>query len=125
MRLLGPIIGATLIVILAWGAAQFQATAEVFVAASLAFSILEGIILAFVGAAFSSRSVVVGVIAACITALLAAPGRWEVAYLRNGQSLQPMDLLIDLGATIAWGAFCGLAGATVLRRRLLTLLPRP
>ena len=124
MKWLGPILSATLIVVLAWAASLFQATPEVFVAASLMFSICEGIILAFIGAAWSSRGVAVAVVVACITAVLATPGRWELAYLRTGSNPQMNDLLADLGLTLAWGAFAGLAGATVLRERLLTLLPR-
>jgi predicted small integral membrane protein len=124
MKWLGPIFGATLIVVLAWTASLFQATAEVFVAASLAFSIGEGIILAFIGAAWSSRGVPTAVVVACITAVLATPGRWELAYLRTGVNPQMNDLLVDLGVTLAWAAFCGLAGATILRERLTTLMPR-
>jgi hypothetical protein len=123
MKLLGPIIGATLIVVLAWAASLFQATAEIFVAASLVFSIAEGIILAFVGAAWSSRGIPTAVVVACITGVLAAPGRWEVAYLRTGVNPQMNDLLTDLGVTLAWAAFAGLAGATILRERLVALLP--
>jgi predicted small integral membrane protein len=124
MKWLGPIIGATLIVVLAWTASLFQATAEIFVAASLAFSIGEGIILAFIGAAWSSRGAPTAVVVACITAVLATPGRWELAYLRTGVNPQMNDLLVDLGVTLAWAAFCGLAGATILRERLTTLMPR-
>jgi hypothetical protein len=124
MKWLGPIFGATLIVVLAWTASLFQATAEVFVAASLAFSIGEGIILAFIGAAWSSRGVPTAVVVACIPAVLATPGRWELAYLRTGVNPQMNDLLVDLGVTLAWAAFCGLAGATILRQRLTTLMPR-
>ena len=124
MSWLGPILGATIIVVLAWAASQFQATAEVFVAASLLFSLFEGVVLAFIGAAFSSRGIPVAIVIACITAVLATPGRWEVAYLRTGVNPQMNDLLVDLGATLAWAAFCGLAGATVFRDRLSRLLPR-
>lgn len=123
MTWLGPIIAATLIVVIAWAASLFQATSEVFVAASLIFSLLEGVILAFVGAAWSSRGVPIGAVVACITAVLATPGRWQLAYLRTGVTPQINDLLLDLGVTLAWAAFCGLAGATVLRERLRTLLP--
>ena len=43
--------------------------------------------------------------------------------MRSGQlPPQPVDLLTDLCVSIAWGAFAGLAGATVLRRRLATLM---
>jgi hypothetical protein len=123
MRLLGPILAATLIVVLAWAASIFQATQEVFVAASLLFSLFEGIILAFIGAAWSSRGIPTAVVVACITAVLATPGRWELAYLRTGVNPQMNDLLLDLGVTLAWAAFSGLAGATILRERLAALLP--
>ena len=33
------------------------------------------------------------------------------------------DLLVDAAVTLAWAAFAGLAGATILRERLATLLP--
>lgn len=107
----------------AWAASLEQATPEIFVAASLVFSIAEGVVLAFVGAVWSARGVAWAVGVAILTALLATPGRWELAYLRTGQNAQLLDLAIDLGVTIAWGAFAGLAGATILRERLLTLLP--
>jgi hypothetical protein len=124
MRLLGPIIAATLIIVLAWAASLFQATSEVFVAASLLFSLFEGLILAFIAAAWSSRGTAIAVVVACITAVLATPGRWELAYLRTGVNPQMSDLLADLGVTLGWAAFSGLAGATVLRERLTALLPR-
>jgi hypothetical protein len=118
-----PIFGATLIVILAWVASLEQASPEIFVAASLFFSICEGIVLAFIGCVWSSRGVPIAVAAAAITGVLAIPGRWEVAYLLTGQTLQLIDMLTDFGVTIAWGAFAGLAGATILRERLAALLP--
>jgi predicted small integral membrane protein len=124
MKWLGPIIGATLIVVLAWAASLFQATSEVYIAASLTFSICEGIVLAFIGAAWSPRGVPTAMVVACITAVLATPGRWELAYLRTGVNPQMNDLLLDLGVTVAWGAFAGLAGATILRERLAALIPR-
>jgi hypothetical protein len=120
---LAPIIGATIIVLLAWAAALEQATPEIFVAASLVFSIAEGIVLAFVGAVWSARGLWAAVAMSVLTAILAIPGRWEVAYARTGQMPQYTDLAIDVGVTIAWAAFAGLAGATILRERLLTLLP--
>jgi hypothetical protein len=118
-----PIVAVTLIVVFAWAASLAQATPEIFVAASLAFSIAEGIVLAFVGCLWSSRGVPIAVVVAAITGVLAAPGRWEVAYLHTAHALQAPDLLTDLGVTVAWGAFAGLAGATILRERLRTLLP--
>ena len=123
MRWLGPIIGATLSVVFAWTAALFQATAEIFVAASLLFSVLEGVVCAFIGSSWASRGAPIATVVAAITAVLAVPGRWEVAYLRNGQMPQLTDLMFDLLLTVAWGAFCGLAGATLLRDRLQSLSP--
>lgn len=120
---LAPILGATLIVVFAWAASLEQATPEVFVAASLVFALGEGVVLAFVGTVWSARGVPLAIGIAVLTALLATPGRWELAYLRTGQNAQLMDLLVDLGVTVAWGAFAGLAGATILRDRLTTLLP--
>ena len=123
MKWLGPIVAATLIVFMAYAASMFQATAEVFVAASVVFSLFEGIVLAFVGAGWSSRGVPFAVVVACITGVVATPARWEIAYLRTGVNPQMPELLADLGLTLAWGAFTGLAGATILRERLTTLLP--
>jgi len=120
---LAPILGATIIVTVAWAASLEQATPEIFVAASLVFALIEGVVLAFVGTVWSARGVLQAVVAAVITALLATPGRWELAQLRTGQTPQLMDLLVDLGVTVAWAAFAGLAGATILRDRLTTLLP--
>ena len=113
----------TLIIVFAWAASLAQATPEIFVAASLTFAIAEGIVLAFVGCVWSPRGVPVAIAVSAITAVLAVPGRWEVAYLRTGHALQTPDLLSDVGVTLVWGAFAGLAGATILRERLRTLLP--
>jgi hypothetical protein len=118
-----PIPAVTLIIVLAWAASIFQSTAEVFVAASLVFSLGEGIVLAFVGTVWASRGPAIATVVAAITAVLATPGRWEVAFLRTGQNPQMNDLLLDLAVTVAWGAFAGLAGSTILRERLQTLLP--
>jgi hypothetical protein len=118
-----PILGATIIVVLAWAASIEQATPEIFVAASLVFSICEGIVLAFIGCVWSSRGIPLAVLAAVLTGVLAIPGRWEVASLLTHQTPQMLDLLSDLGVTIAWSAFAGLAGATILRERLAALLP--
>jgi hypothetical protein len=120
-----PIIGATTIVAVAALASLEQSMPEVFVAASVVFSIIEGVVLAFIGCVWSSRGVPNAVLAASVTAVLAAPGRWEVARVRTGHMAQQTDLLADLALTLAWGAFAGLAGATVLRARLSALLPRP
>ena len=114
---------ATLIVTLAWAASLEQAAPEIFAAASVFFALAEGIVLAFVGAALSSRGLAWAVGLAVLTAVLATPGRWEVAYLRTGQRPQLLDLGTDVGVTLAWAAFAGLAGATVLRQRLQALLP--
>jgi hypothetical protein len=118
-----PIFGSTIIVVLAWAASLEQATPEIFVAASLAFALAEGIILAFVAAAWSARGLPWALGLAVVTALLATPGRWELAYLRTTQRPQLTDLGIDLAVTVAWAIFAGIAGATILRERLLTLLP--
>jgi hypothetical protein len=107
----------------AWAASLEQATPEIFVAASLVFSIAEGIVLAFVGSVWSSRGIAIATVVAAITAVLATPGRWEVAYMHTGHALQLPDLISDLAVSVAWGAFAGLAGATVLRERLAALLP--
>jgi len=120
---LAPIIGATIIVTLAWAASLEQATPEIFVVASLVFSITEGIVLAFVGTVWSPRGVLVAVAVAMLTAVLATPGRWQLAMLRTGQTPQTVDLAADLGVNLAWAAFAGLAGATILRERLSRLLP--
>jgi hypothetical protein len=101
-----------------------QATPDLFIAASLTFSLLEGVALAFIGAIWSDRGVVNAVLAACVTAALAAPARWEVARIRTGEVALQTDLLMDLGVTLVWGAFAGLVGATILRDRLSNLLPR-
>jgi hypothetical protein len=118
------VFGATIIVTLAWAASLEQATPELFVAASLAFAFAEGVILAFVAAVWSPRGIPVAVGMAVLTAILATPGRWELATLRTGDALQPIDLAADVGANIAWAVFAGLAGATILRERLSRLLPR-
>jgi hypothetical protein len=102
-----------------------QAGQSVFVAASLVFSLCEGVILAIVSYIWwSRRGVGVAVLAAVVTAAIATPARWEVAILaRQGlSSPQPADLLADLLITVAWGAFAGLAGATILRPRLAALM---
>ena len=121
---LAPVFGATIIVTLAWAASLEQASPEIFVAASLLLSITEGIVLAFVGAIWSPRGVPIAVGMAVLTGILATPGRWELATLRTGQSLQTVDLLEDVAANLAWAAFAGLAGATILRERLSRLLPQ-
>jgi hypothetical protein len=110
-------------VIFAWAASQQQAASEVFVAASLVFALVEGIILAFVAAIWSTRGLAWAIGMALVTAILAIPGRWELAYLLTGQRPQMTDLASDVAVTLAWAAFAGLAGATILRERLLTLLP--
>jgi hypothetical protein len=121
---LAPVFGATIIVTLAWAASLEQASPEIFVAASLLLSVTEGIVLAFVAAIWSPRGVPIAVGMAVLTGILATPGRWELATLRTGQSLQPFDLLEDAAANVAWAAFAGLAGATILRERLTRLLPQ-
>ena len=120
---IGPLLGTTIIVTLAWAASLEQSTPEIFAAASVFFALAEGIVLAFVAAAMSSRGLRWAIGLAIVMAILATPGRWEVAYLRTNQRPQLTDLGIDLGVTLLWAAFAGLAGATVLRERLLPLLP--
>ncbi len=121
---LAPPLGAALIVALAAAASLAQASPEVFIAASLVFSLCEGVVLAIVGFNWSRRSIAAAILAAAMTAAVAAPARWEVAILMRPGQLppQPVDLLTDLLVSIAWGAFAGLAGATVLHRKLATLM---
>jgi hypothetical protein len=121
--LLAPVLGASVIVTLAWAASLEQATPEMFVAASLVFAIVEGVVLAFVGASWSSRGLVWSAAVAVIAAVLALPGRWELAYLVTGHQPEILDLAEDAGVTIAWAAFAGLAGATIFRERIRTLTP--
>jgi len=121
---LAPVIGMVVIVALAAGASLAQAAEQVFVAASLVFSLCEGVVLALVGFIWCSRrGIPAAVLAAVVTAAAAAPARWEVTILaRNGQSVPlQTDLLTDLLVSIAWGAFAGLAGATILRPKLAAL----
>ena len=122
--LLSPIIGASLIVTCAYAASLLQASAEVVAAAALAYAAAEGLVLAIIGALWAQqRSVGVAIAAAVVTALLATPGRWLLAYLHANRTAPLLDLMEDLGITILWAAFAGLAGATVLRERLSNLLP--
>ena len=122
--LLSPIIGASLIATFAYGASLLQASTEVVAAAALTYAAAEGLVLAILGALWSPRGVGMAVAIAVLTALLATPGRWGLAYLHAGRTAPLLDLLEDLGVTIAWAAFAGLAGATLLRQRLSTLLPQ-
>jgi hypothetical protein len=71
---------------------------------------------------WSPRGPALAAVAGAITAAMAAPARWEVALFRTSQPTAAVQLLLDLAISIAWGAFCGLAGATVLRKRIATLL---
>jgi|SRR5579859_1579008 len=119
---LAPPIGAVIIVLLATAASFAQSTEAIFVAASLLFSVCEGVVLAIVGFAWSGRGVLAAVLAGGATAAVAAPARWEVNLLRSGQVVPLTDLLADLLVSIAWGALAGLAGATILRPRLATLM---
>jgi hypothetical protein len=120
---LAPPIGASIIVGLAYAAAGAQATAEVFVAAAMVFSLCEGVVLAVVGWAWSPRGVAAATIAAAVTAAVAAPARWEVSHLAGYMpTFQPVDLLLDLLVSVAWGALAGLAGATILRSRLTAMM---
>jgi TctA family transporter len=115
-------IGAVIIVGLATAASFAQSTTAIFIAASLVFSLCEGVVLAIVGYSWSRRGLAKAVLAAAATAAVAAPARWEVSLLRFAQPVLPMDLLVDLLVSIAWGALAGLAGATILRPRLAVLM---
>ncbi len=86
------------------------------------FSLCEGVILAIVGFTWSRRGLIAAMLAGAATAAVAAPARWEVTLLRSGQPVLPADLREDLLVSIAWGALAGLAGATILRPRLGTLM---
>ena len=118
---LSPPIGAAVIVALAAAASLAQATPEIFVAASLVFSLCEAVVLALVGYAWSRRGLVAATLAGIGTAAVAAPARWEVTLLRYGLPLQQRDLLEDLLVSIALGALAGLAGATILRSRFAAM----
>jgi hypothetical protein len=121
--LLSPLIGASLIVTFAYAASLLQAAPEIVAAAALIYALMEGIVLAFIGAIWAWRGVGMSIAVAIVTALLATPGRWALAYLHTGRSAPLLDLLEDLGITILWAAFSALAGATVLRSRVSALLP--
>lgn len=123
--LLSPIIGASLIVTFAYGASLLQASSEVVAAAALTYAAAEGLVLAIVGALWAQRrGVGMAIAISVVTALLATPGRWGLAYLHAGRSAPLLDLMEDLGVTILWAAFAGLAGATLLRDRMSNLLPQ-
>jgi hypothetical protein len=121
--LLSPIIGACAIVTIAWGVSLLQASPEIVAAGALTYAVAEGIVLALIGSLWSRRGVGVAVAVAVLTALLAVPGRWLLAYQEAGRPAPLLDLVEDLGATIAWAAFAGFAGATILRDRLSALIP--
>jgi hypothetical protein len=121
---LAPPIGALIIIALAAALSLAQATEWVFLLASLVFSLSEGFVLALVGFTWSRRGVVAAILAASVTAAVAAPARWEVRFfMRYGEPIpQTRDLFADLAVSVAWGAFAGLAGATVLRPKLAALM---
>jgi hypothetical protein len=120
---LAPPIGVVVIVGLAFAASRAQASAELFVAAALTFSLCEGAVLALVGWAWSRRGILAAVVAASVTAALAAPVRWWVGSVAGYlQTSKPANLLEDLLVSVAWGAIAGLAGATILRSRLAALM---
>ena len=119
---LAPLIGAAVIVGLAAAASLAQATPEVFVAASLVFSLAEGVVLAVVGYTWRERGPALAALAGAITAAMATPVRWEVALARTARPAQPTSLAADLVVSLAWGALAGLAGATILKRRIGTLM---
>ena len=123
--LLSPIIAASLIVTFAYAASLLQASAEVVAAAALTYAAAEGLVLAILGALGAERRSVATAIAICMfTAVLATPGRWGLAYLHAGRTAPLLDLMEDLGVTVLWAAFAGLAGATILRGRMSNLLPQ-
>lgn len=123
--LLSPVIGASLIVTFAYAASLLQASAEVVAAAALTYAAAEGLVLAIIGALWSQhRRVSTAIAIVIVTAILAVPGRWLLAYLHAGRTAPLLDLVEDLGTTILWAAFAGLAGATLLRQRLSNLLPQ-
>lgn len=119
---LSPPIGVVVIVALSVAASFAHATEEIFIAASLMFSLCEGIILALVGFGWRRRGIVAAMFAGAGTAAMAAPARWEVSLLRFGQPVPQTDLLADLLVSIAWGALAGAAGATILRSKLAALM---
>ena len=86
-------LGVVIIVALAAAASLAQATESVFVAASLVFSLCEGVVLAIVGFIWwSRRGIPAAILAAVVTAAVAAPARWEVTILtRYGQSVPSAD----------------------------------
>jgi hypothetical protein len=118
-------IATVSIAFFAWGASLTLQTPELSVPAALVFALAEGMILCFVGTVWSQRGVVNGVLAACVAGGLAAPIRWELARYQNGGRLATTnDLLSDFAVTLAWAAFAGFIGSTVLRRRLSALIPQ-
>jgi hypothetical protein len=121
---LAPPIGVVVIVGLASAATLAQSTEWVFIAASLVFSLCEGVVLAVVGFTWAHRGVGAAMLASVATAVVAAPLRWEVAiFTRRGVSApEPMDLVVDLAVSVAWGAIAGLAGATILRPKLAAIM---
>jgi hypothetical protein len=121
--LLSPLIGASLIATFAYAASLLQASSEVVAAAALTYAAAEGLVLAILGALWSPRGIGMAIAVAVLTALLATPGRWGLAYLHAGRTAPLLDLLEDLGVTVLWAALAGLAGATLLRQRLGALLP--
>jgi hypothetical protein len=122
--LLSPIIGACLIVTFAYAASLLEAAPEIVAAAALTFALLEGVVLAFIGAIWASRRLGMSIAVAILTALIATAGRWALGYLHaGGRAPAFTDLLEDLAVTIAWAAFCGFAGGTVLRQRVSALMP--
>ncbi len=122
--LVSPIVCASLIVTFAYAASLLQASPEVVAATALTYAAAEGLVLAVLGALWAQRGVGMAIAIAIFAALLATPGRWGLAYLHAGRTAPLLDLLEDLGITILWAAFAGLAGATVLRQRLSNLLPQ-
>lgn len=121
---LAPPIGILMIVGLAATASLAQSTEWVFIAASMLFSLCEGVVLAVVGFIWSRKGIAAAMAASIATAVVAAPARWEVTVLMRSNRPAPeqTDLLADLAVSIAWGAIAGLAGATILRPKLSAIL---
>jgi hypothetical protein len=112
------VMAALLIVGLGWLVSLQPANSQFLVAGALLFALVEGIVLAFVAALWSSRGLSYAVAAAVLTGLMAAGGRWELVYAQNSRTAQLPDLLLDLGFTMAYAVIAGIIGATLLRQRL-------
>src|SRR2546423_1680241 len=101
---LSPPIGAAIVVAVCVAGPPARATPEILIVASVMFSVCEGVVLAFVGYAWSRRGILGAVFAGAGTAAVAAPARWELSLLRNAQPVPQSDLLSDLVVSLTWGA---------------------